>query len=71
MSVMSLFAGKNCLSLLQSPGYPKRFQVGHGAAAGKMAQMLGPTEHCGDFRNGFLFHGRSSATAIERVIVRD
>ena len=35
-----------------------------------MAQILGPTEHCGKFRNGFLFHCRRSATAIERVIVR-
>lgn len=48
---------------------PERFQIGHGAAAAKVAEKLGPTKHGCDFANGFFFHGGAGAAAVERVIV--
>src|SRR4029077_7477593 len=66
---MSLRACEDGLPLFEPPGYPQRFEVRHGAAAGKMTQMFVPTKHCGDLRYGFLLHGRRSASPIKRVIV--
>src|SRR5262249_39970295 len=66
---MSLGACEDGLLLFEPSGYPQRFEVRHGAAAGKMPQMFAPTKHCGDLRYGFLLHGRRSAPPIKRVIV--
>jgi len=48
---------------------PQRFQVGHRPAAAQVAEMFAPAEHFGDLRNRFLFHRRSRAPAVERMIV--
>ena len=71
MSVVCLRRGEDGLARMQLPRDPQRLEVGHRPAAAEMTEMRvrPPADHARELRDGFLFHGRARAAAVERVVV--
>src|SRR6266851_2646467 len=69
MSVVGLSRSSDLSPWSEPACHPKRFEIGHGAAAAQMAQMGFPAEHTGELRDGFLFHRRACTPAVQGVVV--
>jgi hypothetical protein len=54
---------------MELAGDPEGFEVGKGAAAGEVAKMLRPAEHCGQGSDRLHLHGRTGPPAVEGMIV--
>ena len=69
MRVVRLVGGNDLLAWMNLRRDPKRFHVGHGAAAAKMSQVLFPAKHGGELCDGFSFHHRACSSTIHRMII--
>ena len=69
VGVVGLGGGEDFFARVQLSGHPERFEVGHGAAAGEVAQEGGPAEHGGELGDGLFLHGGTGFAAVERMVV--
>jgi hypothetical protein len=67
--VVGVGAVRDRLARVDLAGDEQRLQVGDGAAAGQVAQVLGQAEHRGQLRHDLLLHPGGGGPAVERVIV--
>ncbi len=69
MRVVRLPAGGDGAAAGFLARHPQRLEVGHGAAPAQVAEVPVHAEHPGDFGHRLLFHARTGATAVERMVV--
>ena len=69
MRVVGVGAVRDRLTGVDLAGDEERFQVGDGAAAGQVPQVLGEAEHRGQLRHDLLLHAGSGRPAVQGVVV--